>query len=91
MSDAVVRAYEMLEAQDRAGAIAILRTADGGEAAGLLGELLLEDGDAIEAADALSRALAAGARSNCLAPGPGHRLDGGRAADGGAGGGPRPF
>ncbi len=59
MSDAITRAYELLDAQDREGAIACLRIADGAEAAGLLGELLLEAGQAAEAADALSRALSA--------------------------------
>ncbi len=59
MSDAIARAYDLLHAQDRAGAIALLRTDDGMEAAGLLGELLLEDGQADAAADALTRAVAA--------------------------------
>jgi predicted TPR repeat methyltransferase len=59
MSDAIARAYDLLHAQDRSGAIALLRTDDGMEAAGLLGELLLEDGQADAAADALSRAVAA--------------------------------
>lgn len=59
MSDAVARAYQLLDAQDRAGAMALLCAADGAEAAGLLGELLLEDGRAADAADALSRAVAA--------------------------------
>lgn len=58
MSDPIARAYELLDAQDRVGAIACLRAVDGAEAAGLLGELLLEQGEVAEAADALSRALA---------------------------------
>lgn len=58
MSDAIARAYDLLYAQDRAGAIAVLRADDGAEAAGLLGELLLEAGQAVDAADALSRAVA---------------------------------
>lgn len=59
MSDTVARAYELLHAQDRPEAITLLRQDHSHEAAGLLGELLLEDGQAVEAADALSRALAA--------------------------------
>ncbi len=59
MSDAITRAYELLDCQDRAGAMACLRSAEGAEAAGLLGELLLEDGQAADAAEALSQALAA--------------------------------
>lgn len=59
MSDAIARAYDLLHAQDRSGAIALLRADDGMEAAGLLGELLLEDGQADAAADALARAVAA--------------------------------
>ncbi|OYQ37687.1 hypothetical protein CHU95_00535 [Niveispirillum lacus] len=58
MSDALARAYDLLDAQDRLGAMSCLREAHGAEAAGLLGELLLEDGHAAEAAEALSRALA---------------------------------
>lgn len=59
MSDAITRAYELLDVQNRAAAIACLRDTDGAEAAGLLGELLLEDGCAADAADALARALSA--------------------------------
>lgn len=58
MSDPVARAYMLLDAQDRAGAKAQLKTEDGAEAAGLLGELLLEDGQAVPAATALRRAVA---------------------------------
>lgn len=58
MSDAIARAYDLLETQDRQGAITLLTGADGAEAAGLLGELLLEEGHAAAAAEHLSQALA---------------------------------
>ncbi|MFV3131994.1 methyltransferase domain-containing protein, partial [Niveispirillum sp. KHB5.9] len=59
MSDAITRAYDLLASQDRVGAIALLQGAEGAEVAGLLGELLLEEGQAAEAADHLSQAVAA--------------------------------
>lgn len=59
MTDPISRAYDLLGQQDRDGAIALLTTADDPAAAGLLGELLLEQGKPAAAADAFGRALTA--------------------------------
>lgn len=57
MTDLLARAYQFLDAQDTAGAIALLRGVDDGEAAGLLADLLSEQGDWSGAVPAYQRAL----------------------------------
>lgn len=59
MTDAITQAYAHLDRQDPDGAVAILIAMGGGaEAAGLLGDLLLEKGKLEAAAQAFRRALA---------------------------------
>lgn len=59
MTDPISRAYDLLDQQDVDGAIALLANVQDADAAGLLGDLLLERAQMAAAAEAFTRALAA--------------------------------